>query len=53
MKDICKEISFDGIKFWYRDIPIGKPSQDLDSNTPKELMQKEKLECLGKITGDI
>lgn len=54
MKPVLQEISFDGIHFWLRDMKVGAIRKTLkfQSPIPKEIMQSEKLRCLGKIIGE-
>lgn len=51
MKQLKKEINFDGINFWYRDLQIGQISDEFKLQTPipKEIMDKEKGEVLGRV----
>lgn len=55
MKSLHKEINFDGINFWYRDLKLGQIADrfifNLNCPIPKEVMMAEKNKMLGKVIG--
>ena len=50
-KTIAKDVVFDGVNFYLCDKPIGKIRPSLRFKTPidKEILDREKCNCLGKI----
>lgn len=50
-RQIRKDISFDGFKFWYKDEPIGKIREELQLRCPipKDVMDAEKMRLADNI----